>query len=109
MKRVFFNSTKLAGGDLIKERNNSKSQTNLILDFFKSNPSKQLTPFEVSDALNLGCPITSIRRSLTVLTDRGRLIKCDTMKEGMYGKKNYTWQLKKTILTDSSGQILLTF
>jgi hypothetical protein len=109
MKRVFFNTTKLAGGDLLQERRNSKSQTNLILDFFKSHPDKQLTPFEVADVLNLGCPITSIRRSLTVLTDRGCLNKCDTMKEGMYGKKNYTWQLKKTILTDNSGQILLTF
>ena len=54
------------------------------------------TPFEIQEILykfGKTYPITSVRRSLTDLTSKGKLIKTDTMKRGKYNMKNYTWKL----------------
>lgn len=40
------------------------------------------------------CPLTSIRRSITNLTERGVLEKTEIMRQGSYGKPNYVWKMK---------------
>jgi hypothetical protein len=40
-------------------------------------------------------PITSVRRSISDLTDRGLLIKSENSRTGAKGTKEYIWQLKQ--------------
>ena len=37
----------------------------------------------------LKCPLTSIRRAMTNLSNEGKLIKTDVKIEGMYGKQEH--------------------
>jgi hypothetical protein len=43
----------------------------------------------------LNCPITSIRRAMTNLSDNGKLEKTNEFVMGNYGKKEHLWQLPK--------------
>jgi hypothetical protein len=92
----YFNTTNLKGPMLQKEARNARRQESLILDYFKR--KRTLTPsqiyrYRVAVGLNNNVPITSIRRSITVLTNEGLLIKTNQQKIGIYGKPEYVWQI----------------
>ena len=53
-----------------------------------------LKPSQVLKKLNLECPITSVRRALTNLTNEDKIIKTDVKVVGLYGKKEHLWRLK---------------
>lgn len=61
-----------------------------------------LTPFEIlarySAYYKSRTPITSIRRSLTVLTKKEKLEKVDIKKNGNWGRPNYQWRIKTNTL-----------
>jgi len=40
-------------------------------------------------------PLPSIRARMTELTDAGKLVKTDIMKEGKYGDSEHCWKLNK--------------
>jgi len=91
---IFFNTIHLGGVELITARNKCSKQDERILNILIKH--KKLTPFEVMDIYNSlypVAPVTSIRRSLTVLTNRGLLKKCDEMKIERLGTKNHFWKL----------------
>ena len=50
--------------------------------------------YQVLKKLNLECPITSVRRALTNLTNEDKIIKTDVKVVGLYGKKEHLWRLK---------------
>ena len=58
-----------------------------------------MTPFDVEALYSVAyaaVPITSIRRAITNLTTKKKLVKCpkeEGMKEGNYGKLNHYWKL----------------
>jgi predicted transcriptional regulator len=52
-----------------------------------------MTPFDVQDDVGHHVPITSIRRAITNLTQKGILIKSEVTKMGRHGKMNYCWEL----------------
>jgi len=71
------------------------SQQDKILLFFKANPNKSFTPFEVCQVVfNNSCPVTSVRRSITNLEHSGELVKLKERRNGDYGVLNYLWKLK---------------
>ena len=41
------------------------------------------------------CPLTSIRRSLSVLTKKGDIEMVLVKKQGLFGRSNYQWRVKK--------------
>lgn len=91
----FFNTIDLAGKELSEAENQACKQDDRVLQILKS--GDKMTPFEVSEAYNSKyseAPVTSIRRSMTVLTDRGLLIMCDEMKVERFGKPNHYWKVK---------------
>ncbi len=45
-----------------------------------------------------GTPLTSIRRAITVLTNKGLLQKTDEQISGVYGKPEYVWKYKRGIV-----------
>jgi len=47
-----------------------------------------------NESINEQTPLTSIRRAITDLTNRNRLVKTDKKVLGSAGRKTYTWKLK---------------
>ena len=41
----------------------------------------------------LNCPITSIRRAMTDLTNLGKIVKTDRQIKGLYGNAEHLWEL----------------
>lgn len=98
MQLNFFNTIHLSGERLKEIQKQCGLQEARVLEIMAS--GRQLTPFQVQEEyerLYPAIPITSVRRAMTCLTDKGFLIKCDKMKEEMYGKPNHMWTLKRAI------------
>lgn len=94
----YFNTTNLAGQNLYAVVQRSKTQNQVILEFFKKNPTSLYTPFDVREAVwpPEHCnqpPITSVRRAITSLTKDGKLLKTNVKIMGPEGEKNYCWRL----------------
>jgi len=91
---MYYNSTKLTGKTLKEAKAKTKSQDETIKAFYKKK-KRSYTPFEIQALAFKGkdVPITSIRRSLTNLTDEGFLVKAK-QRRGIYNKPNYTWKRK---------------
>lgn len=87
----FHNTIDLVGDELEKENINCSKQEDRILKLFEG----KMSPFEVMEKYNKiysAIPITSVRRAITNLTERGKLIKLDKeFKTGEYGKPNHLW------------------
>jgi len=91
---IFYNTTHITGDDLKIRRIKADAQSRLILAFFKMHPGELFTPFEVLKELNYDpMQITSVRRSITDLTQASLLVKTNTMKQGSLGAPNHCWRL----------------
>lgn len=89
----FYNTTHEHGDTLTASRTQAARQDDQILGLFISNPQALFAPHEVQDELNVSWPLTSIRRSMTNLTERGYLEKTGQMRVGTFGKQVHTWRL----------------
>lgn len=88
---TYYNTNNVSGDRLLQARACSKKQDDRILAFFRDYPGNW-SPEEVWEAVERKtCPLTSVRRAISTLTDDGFLQKTNTMKPGMYGKPIHTW------------------
>lgn len=93
---LFHNTTCLEGSALRRREIRAGSQNERILEWFRMNPNKLYTPFDIHNIYySNGCsaPITSIRRAMTDLTKLGYLVKTEEKRPGEYGELNYCWKL----------------
>ena len=100
MAKIFHNTINVEGQMLMDFTAQAGKQNDIILELFRLNAYRSMTPFEVMNLLKLkghDYPITSIRRAITTLTEEGKLQKLHEMKVGEYGKPNHTWQFKTII------------
>ena len=88
----YYNTTEETGDDLDQSHKKAKKQDHLIYSHFILS-NELLSPSMVLDRLNLNCPITSVRRAMTNLTNEGKLIKTDQYVKGKYGKREHLWSL----------------
>jgi transcription initiation factor IIE alpha subunit len=97
----YFNTTALKGKNLERGFKKAESQDKIILDCFLR--KRSLTPSQIyrfRQSVGLGnVPLTSIRRSITVLTDDGRLIKTEKRRIGLYGRWEYVWEVNSEQLS----------
>lgn len=98
--KSFFNTTHET--EKLPEYNQkAQSQNERVLKIL-TEAKTHLTPFEIfarySAYYKSKTPITSIRRSLTVLTKKEKLEKLDIKKNGNYGRSNYQWRIKNNTL-----------
>jgi len=91
---AFFNTTNLPHSELKVRELKADSQNAKILECFANNPNIDFTPCEIWQRFKQW-PLTSIRRSITTLTDSGYLVKTSVKRPGIYGELNYTWTLKR--------------
>jgi Fe2+ or Zn2+ uptake regulation protein len=93
--RDYFNTNRETGETLQRSRNNAQTQQEQILDFYIQN-DHPFSPDEIREnVFNNSCPLTSVRRAITNLTDAGELEKTGIMQIGTFGKQVNTWKLKR--------------
>ena len=104
---LFFNTTHLQANDLERNQDRALSQTELILKLFTEYPTSDFTPFDVCFRLGNKILITSIRRSLSVLTDLGDLERLgkDRRRKGLHGELNYCWRLARKVNTENQKNL----
>ena len=94
MEKGFFNTVNLKGEKLKESWKAALTQQERVLFILKAN-KKGMTPSDVHKIYchywNT-CPITSIRRAMSNLTENGDLEKTQNQAEGIYGKPNYIWK-----------------
>jgi len=93
--KTFYNTAGESGDTLILSRAKASRQDERILALFVSHPNCLFAPHEVARELNVPWPLTSIRRSMTNLTERGCLEKTGQMRVGTFGKQVHTWRLNQ--------------
>ena len=55
---------------------------------------------ELVDDYDTNWPLTSIRRSISTLTDAGKLTKTSELRKGKYDKKEHVWKFKSQTRQD---------
>lgn len=95
--KSFFNTTKEVE-ELPEYTQKAEKQDERVIEIL-TKAKEYLTPYEVwvryCNYYNSETPITSIRRSLTVLTNQGLLGRLEVKKIGNYGRKTYQWGIKQ--------------
>ena len=103
---TFYNTIQENPDELARSHLKAKTQEQKIINCFKQYETP-LSPSMVLSISGLNCPITSIRRAMTNLSNEGKLIKTDVKMEGMYGKQEHLWCLPKK--SESFSQSSLPF
>jgi hypothetical protein len=91
---TFYNTVNEDFNELAKSQAKAKTQEEKIINCFKQY-EKSLSPSMVLSITRLNCPITSIRRAMTNLSNDGKLEKTKNFVIGNYGKKEHLWCLPK--------------
>ena len=91
----FHNTIKHKGAPLKKATKKAKSQSVIILNFFKLNQGLLFTPCEVHEALfDINTPLTSIRARISTLEGNNKLEQTAVKREGIFGMLNGCWTYK---------------
>jgi hypothetical protein len=98
----YYNTTNMSGDDLKEHKFRAKGLNRRVLNFFKAHSYENFTAWEVHKAIGINsAPITSIRRSMTDLTDMGYLVKLDgnegrhfVQRPGQWKEKCFARQIK---------------
>jgi hypothetical protein len=99
-EEMYYNTTNETGISLKTNFEKADNQTRLTLAVFQTYPNDNLSANDVwaflidNESINEQTPLTSIRRAITDLTNRNRLVKTDKKVLGSAGRKTYTWRLK---------------
>ena len=98
--KMYYNTTNEKGSLLKTNMKQATNQEQLTLAVFQTYPNDNLSAYDVwqflidNESINEQTPLTSIRRSITDLTNRNRLVKTDKRVLGNAGRSTYTWRLK---------------
>ena len=103
---IFYNTIRETPEELAVSIAKAKSQEAKIMKCFEKY-QKPLSPSMVLSLAELNCPITSIRRAMTNLSDDGKLEKTNDFVMGNYGKREHLWCLPKK--PESFSQSTLPF
>jgi len=106
MSEHYYNTNRLQGSELSTADLKASKQEDIVLFIFNTYRIP-MAPHEVQekDTRLARCPVTSIRRAITNLTNSGILEKTDDMVSGEYGKPVHRWKLKITCKQEQMGLI----
>jgi hypothetical protein len=96
VSKAYFNTTNELEPLLTEYKFKAGIQNDVIAEWFRQRPNEAITPSMVWQSLYNGTlvPLTSVRRSINVLTGLGVLEKTTEKKEGLYGRSELCWVLK---------------
>ena len=89
---AFYETINQTDSALKESKKKTRKQEDLIYSLFVKR-NRPLSPSMVLSQSGLNCPITSIRRAMTDLTNLGKIVKTDRQVKGMYGKAEHLWEL----------------
>ncbi len=91
----YYNTTREKGEQLKANWKKAESQDEIIMKYFeeysKATPSEVWTYMSRRDNKIL---LTSVRRSITNLTESNILFKTQEKRKGIYGRNEYIWALQ---------------
>lgn len=90
-KENHHNTNHLSGKQKEKAESRATGQMQAILAFMKANAGKMYTPFDIQREVLPHSPITSVRRSMTNLTNKEELVKTGEKRMEIYGEPNFMW------------------
>ena len=89
---AFYETINQTDSALKESHRKTRKQEDLIYSLFQKR-NRPLSPSMVLSQSGLNCPITSIRRAMTDLTNLGKIVKTDRQIKGLYGKAEHLWEL----------------
>jgi len=89
---TFFNTIDENPDELAKSQAQALTQEQQIMKVFRQYETP-LSPSMVLSMTGMKCPITSVRRAMSNLSEIGQLVKTKEFVMGNYGKKEHLWQL----------------
>jgi hypothetical protein len=89
---AFYETINQTDSALKESKKKTRKQEDLIYSLFQKR-KRPLSPSMVLSQSGLNCPITSIRRAMTDLTNLGKIVKTDRQIKGLYGKAEHLWEL----------------
>ena len=98
--KMYYNTTNENGLNYKSNLKQATNQEQLTLAVYQTYPNDNLSANDVwkflieNEKINEQTPLTSIRRAISDLTNRNRLVKTDKKVLGGAGRKTYTWRLK---------------
>ena len=90
----YYNTTHLSGEELKQAVKSAEKQEAAVLILFQ-NTDRSYSPSQVMNLMEKAgwnCSLTSWRRAITNLTDKGVLQKTDEQIKGLYGKPEFKWK-----------------
>ena len=94
MIHTYYNTTDSVAPERDLFESQARSQEEVLAVFFNNNPLGQYQPSQIQTTLFPNAPITSVRRALTNLTERGILEKTTIQRQGPYGRPEYLWRMR---------------
>ena len=88
----FHNTARLTGARLVAAARAAKGQDAAVLDVFRA-AGVPLSPSQVHARMPGRTLLTSVRRSISNLTDAQALVKLDRLVDGPFGKPEHCWAL----------------
>ena len=90
-KTLYHNSTNLNGRELFENIKNAANQEEIVAEIFRKRG--KLSASEVYNIYPVkSVPITSIRRAMSNLKNKGIIRKTEQKKTGIYGKPEYLYE-----------------
>lgn len=94
MNNAFHNTTNINDAELNRFTDKAKCQNELILELFKRQPSRLLTPRDVWRQLGCSIELTSVRRAINYLTRENKIVKTQHKQRESAGAVNFCWYFK---------------
>jgi len=90
---IYYNTTNATNPELTDYKAVATGQDEIILELFTYGNRSGYTPSQVWRIVLRKSLLTSVRRSITNLTDIAKLVKTDAKREGFYGRPEHVWRL----------------
>ena len=92
----YYNTTSETGKHLDRFKRLAGDQSQRILAYYERLNGNPAAPSQCWQSLfGEDTPLTSVRRSISDLTEAGFLEKTEYKKTGVYGRPEHLWRLKK--------------
>ena len=97
---MYYNTTNENGLNYKSNLKQATNQEQLTLAVFQTYPNDNLSAYDVwqflidNESINEQTPLTSIRRAITDLSNKDKLVKTHMKVLGSAGRSTYTWRLK---------------
>jgi Fe2+ or Zn2+ uptake regulation protein len=97
MNNNFHNTTAVTGEQYARQEQRARNQNELILELFKRQPSRLLTPRDVWRQLGCSIELTSVRRAINYLTRENKIVKTKFKQNESAGAVNFCWYFKPVV------------